>query len=114
MEPAAPSARPGSVSYQPVIPGSEVTFVPPAVPWDENVPDGLSAGGGSTVVREREGLVPSHQRAWWVFASCLILFGSQPSLAVGAPIPTSVTLTVVSSVNPLPSDQPLELHFGLW
>lgn len=46
MEPAAPRASPGSVSCRPVIPGSEGTFAPPAVPWDETVPDGLSAGGG--------------------------------------------------------------------
>lgn len=70
MEPAAPRASPGSVSCRPVIPGSEGTFAPPAVPWDETVPDGLSAGGGGTVVREREGLAPSHRRARWLFA-CL-------------------------------------------
>lgn len=114
MEPAAPRASPGSVSCRPVIPGSEGTFAPPAVPWDETVPDGLSAGGGAPSSANGRGWRRHTGERGGCLRVCLIVSGSQPSLAVGAPVPTSVTLTVVSSVNPLPSDQPLELHFGLW
>lgn len=40
-----------------------------------------------------------------------LFFLSQSNLAVGHCIPTSVTLMLISSDNPLPSDQPLKFYF---
>lgn len=85
-----------------------------SVNWDKNILlDGPSAGGRKypLYVKGLGRCLAQDETLVDVCIFYLILFLSQSNLAVEGRIPTLVTLMLISSDNPLPSDQPLKSYF---